>query len=124
MAGPNQAVFLYLHGKSAHSDIVDVLWRAIKELPDLKVYCSDRNNFGYVVGCTNGLVFAYAAGMQGVGLRLPEKRVRALIAEGAEPCASVGPEWALLKLFGNGGFEHRLTAIAREAYEHAALPTN
>src|SRR5215204_4649035 len=74
MVGPNRAVFAHLHGMSAHSDTVQVLWAAIKDLPGVEFYCSDPKNFGYVVACSNDLVFAYAEGMQGVGLRLPEKR--------------------------------------------------
>ena len=124
MVGPNQAVFAHLHGKSAHSDTVQAFWTAIKDLPGVEVYCSDPNNFGYVVACSNELVFAYAEGMQGVALRLPEKRLRPLVAEGAESRESIAPEWVFLKLFGTGAFEKRLAGLAREAYNHAALPSN
>lgn len=124
MRSPNESVFAYLNGKSAHSDIGSALWNSIKDLPYVSGYCSDLQNYGYVVVCINGAVFGFAEGMRGVTFRLPNQIAVDTIARGAEVRSVVGSEWVFFKLFGNDGFETELAALAREACAYSALLTN
>jgi len=122
--GANEAVFAFLSGKSAHSDIAGPLWYAVKDLPGAVAYCADRNNYGYVVVCANSLAFAFATGMGGVSLRLPVHVVDQVVAKGGETVPSIGPDWVYLPLFTSSGFERELTTLAKAAFEHSGPPSN
>jgi hypothetical protein len=122
--GQNQMVLAYLAGKSAHSDIAIPLWQAVKELPGVRLYCSDRDHFGYVVVYVGTLAFGFAEGMSGVTLRLPPMFAEQLISQGAEHRATLGPEWTFLRLFGNCGFESQLAKLAGLAHQCAEPPSN
>lgn len=114
--GPNQGALTYLNGRSAHSDIAIPLCQTVKELPNAHLYCSDTQNFRYVLAFTHGVVFGFAEGMEGVTLRLPPALVEQLIAQGAERRPAIGPEWVFLRLFGDRGFRAQLDALADAAF--------
>lgn len=122
MRGLNQAVFSYLEGKSAHSDIAFPLGDAIQNLQGASLYGSDPQNYGYVVVCANGVVFGFAEGMHGVTLRLPKQAAANARDRGAEARPAVGSEWTFFKLFGDSGFEAELTTLVREAFSYSASP--
>ncbi|UJJ58017.1 MULTISPECIES: hypothetical protein [Rhodanobacter] len=122
--GQNQKVLAYLAERSAHSDIAIPLWQAVKKLPNVRLYCSDRQNFGYVVVYVGTLAFGFAEGMGGVTLRLPPMIVEQLISQGAEHRSTIGPEWIFLRLFGNGGFQSQLATLAGIAHQCAEPPSN
>lgn len=89
----NKRVLGYLADKSAHSDIAEVLQKAVKPLGDAQLACPDWKNYRYVVASTGGVVFGVALGMDTVAFRLDERmRVRAL-ATGGEAFPQCGPEW-------------------------------
>lgn len=120
MRGRNETVFAYLKGKSAHSDIAFPLGDAVQNLQDVSLYCSDLQNYGYVVVCANGVVFGFAEGMHGVALRLPKQVAVNALARGAEARPAIGPERTFFELFGDGGFEAELPALVREAFAYSA----
>ena len=119
---PNADVFAYLSGLSAHSDIVTPLLAAVKPLPGVEVHCSNRERFGYVIAWVAGRVFAFAAGMHGVALRLPPADAATARARGGSAVQGLGPEWVHLPLFGDGGFSAELNEYAQRAFAHAQAP--
>jgi len=119
---PNEGVFAYLDGLSAHSDIVTPLLAALEPLAGVEVHCPDRERFGYVIAAVAGRVFAFAAGMQGVALRLPPADAAAARTRGGSAVQGLDPEWTLLPLFGDGGFAGQLDEYARRAFAHARKP--
>ena len=122
--GVNAAVFAFLAGKSAHSDIVSPLWTAVKDLPGARIYCADKQNFGYVVVCANCLAFAFAEGMHGVTLRLPPTDAEQLLAQGAETRPDIGPEWLFFPLFWHDNFQTGLEALASKAFAYTQPPSS
>jgi hypothetical protein len=119
MGPPNEAVFAYLRSLSAHSDIAAPLCAAVAPLKDVLLHCSDRERFGYVTASVAGKVFAFAAGMHGVALRLSPADAERARASGGEAVEGLGTEWVLLPLFGDGGFAGRLDSFVRLAHERA-----
>lgn len=119
----NEQVLSHLDGKSAHSDIALPLARAVRLLPRTQLHCSDREHFGYVVAYTNGTIFAFAAGMSSIALRLPMSCAGAALDGGADPVPSAGEEWLTFKLFGPSGWDGRLAGWIQIAHQHALLPS-
>lgn len=72
------------------------------------LYCSDRESFGFVVAYTNGTIFAFAAGMSSISLRLPLSYASTVLDGGAERAPSACDEWLAFKLFGQSGWDGRL----------------
>lgn len=119
----NEQVLAHLNGKSAHSDIALPLARAVRLLPRTQLYCSDREHFGYVVAYTNGTIFAFAAGMSSIALRLPLSCAGAAMDGGAEHVPSAGDEWLTFKPFGDSGWEGCLEEWIQIAHLHALPPS-
>ena len=68
----NDEILKELENKSCHGDIVEPIQKYLSALKEVKSYCPDGKNFGYIVWYVNNIVFAYASGMQKVGLRLSQ----------------------------------------------------
>jgi hypothetical protein len=119
----NERVLSHLDGKSAHSDIVLPLARAVRLLPRTQMYCPDREHFGYVVAYTNGTIFAFAAGMSSIALRFPVSYASTALAGGAKPLPAMSEEWFMFKLFGSSGWDGRLADWIQIAHEYASLPS-
>lgn len=94
----DDAVLRYLHGQSAHSDVVERLWLAVRHLPGALLHCPDPARYAWVLAHDAGRVFAFAIGMHGIGVRLPATLVDAARAEGVEPIIELDGWW-LLRLF-------------------------
>jgi hypothetical protein len=120
MHPPNEAVFAWLRGKSAHSDPAEALRRAAEALPDFGDFTPDGVRFAYYVVYRAGVVFGFVEGMLGVTLRLPPQRVDSLTARGATRVREFGDEWVFLKLYEKGGFDDELATLVREAHAFAA----
>jgi hypothetical protein len=89
----NRAVLAHVEGKSAHSDIADVLITAVKPLGDVQLFCPDWHQYRYVVASTNGVIFGFAIGMDTVAFRLDEKMKTRALLTGGIGCPSCGDEW-------------------------------
>lgn len=112
----NHGVLAFLQGKSAHSDIVEVLAEAAEPLGDVEWYSSDPANYGYVVLATRDVVFAAAYGMSRIGLRLDETfRARALETGGYD-AAEIGPGWVAFEFFRSNYPAIDLPFWVRKAY--------
>jgi hypothetical protein len=48
----NRAVFALLHPLSAHSDVVEVLMKAVQPLGNVQTFCPDPREFHYVAVST------------------------------------------------------------------------
>jgi len=120
MRPPNEAVFAWLRGKSAHSDPAGALRRATEALPDFGDFTPDGLRFAYYVVFRAHVVFGFVEGMRGVTLRLPPERVGSLVARGATRVRELGDEWVFLALYEEGGFDDELAKLAREAHAFAA----
>jgi hypothetical protein len=89
----NHAVLAHLEGKSAHSDIAQVLTDAVKPLGDVQLFCPNWQAFRYVIASTKGVIFGFAIGMNTIAFRLDEKmKGRALLTGGIEYPAC-GKDW-------------------------------
>lgn len=89
----NDIVLAHLDGKSAHSDIAQVLTDAVKPLGDVQVFCPNWHKYRYVVASTKGVIFGFAIGMNTVAFRLDEKmKSRALLTGGIE-YPECGKDW-------------------------------
>jgi hypothetical protein len=89
----NRAVLAHVESQSAHSDIADVLRRAVEPLGDVQLFCPDWKSYRYVVASTKGVIFGVALGMHTVAFRLgPRMRGRA-INTGGVPHPECGDEW-------------------------------
>ncbi len=95
----NVAVLRYLADKSAHSDICEPLNWARKELPDTRLYCPDWHSYLYVLAYTHDTVFAFAIGMDSIGVRLPPVLWNAAGEDGGCPCDAAGLGWTTFKPF-------------------------
>jgi hypothetical protein len=69
----NQEVLASLKGASCHSDIIIPLQQSLSDCLGVQSYCPDEKNYSYVCWYVNGVVFAYATGMQKVSIRLAQK---------------------------------------------------
>ena len=95
----NRAVLAHLAGKSAHSDVGEVLVNAAKPLGAASLFCPDWNACRYVVASTGGVVFAFAVGMSQLAFRLDATmRERALVTGGV-PIVGCGEGWVAFTLF-------------------------
>jgi hypothetical protein len=97
----NASVLIFLNPLSAHSDISEPLHWAQQKLPGTKLYCPDWHSYLYVLAYTHQTVFAFAIGMNSIGVRLPPELWKAAGEDGGDPCEAVGPEWTLFKPFGH-----------------------
>jgi len=90
---------MFLQGKSAHSDLQDVLVEAAAPLGDVQLYCSEPANYGYIVLTTQGVVFAVAYGMSQVGFRLDKAFKERALETGGFDTIEVGSDWVAFELF-------------------------
>ena len=95
----NDDILMFLQGKSAHSDLVDVLVEAAAPLGDVQLYSSEPANYGYVALATQDVVFAVAYGMSRVGLRLDKAFKERALETGGVDAIEVGPDWVTFELF-------------------------
>src|SRR5262249_30728420 len=65
-----------------HTDLVDELDSAARGLPDIHIWCPEPRQFSfYALYRSSSRVFAFAAGMQAISLRLPEERLGEALAD-------------------------------------------
>ncbi|MDH3629709.1 MAG: hypothetical protein OER98_01205 [Gammaproteobacteria bacterium] len=112
----NHNILIYLQGKSAHSDLVDVLVEAAAPLGDVQLYSSEPANYGYVVLATQDVVFAVTYGMSLVGFRLDEAFKRRALETGGFDATEIGPDWVAFELFRTNYPAVDLRFWARKAY--------
>jgi hypothetical protein len=97
----NRKVLNYLRGKSAHSDIDEVLFLRTRKLPGTELYCDNPKNFGYCFAYANDVIFGFAEGMHGISLRLPTMLAASALKAHAEAVPDAGPEWFFFHSLGN-----------------------
>jgi len=107
---------VFLQGKSAHSDVADVLVEAAVKLGDMQLYSSDPANYGYIVLTTQNVVFAAAYGMSRIGFRLDETLKGRALETGGLNATEVGPEWVTFELFRTNYPAADLLFWTRKAY--------
>ena len=107
---------MFLQGKSAHSDLVDVLAEAAAPLGDVQLYSSEPANHGYIVLTTQDVVFAAAYGMSLIGFRLDETFKGRALETGGFNATEIGPDWVTFELFRTNYPAVDLLFWARKAY--------
>lgn len=86
--------FLKRHQPSAHTDMVDLLVKAIEVLPDVKFYCPDTDNHAYYIAHTReGVMFAAAIGLSALMFRLPKQAMSGGLVKGGEIIKEIGDSW-------------------------------
>jgi hypothetical protein len=79
---------------SAHSDVAEVLIRAVDHVAGVRCYCPDPARYAYVVAYRpDARIIALAFGMSGLAFRLPGHRVRAALLAGGAAESRLGAEW-------------------------------
>ena len=92
--------FLNDYQSSAHGDIVQLLVESANELPDVKFYCPDTDNYGYYLAHTvDGIIFAAAIGMSALMYRLPKQSMSAALTKGGEVFSEIGEPWVSFNPF-------------------------
>jgi hypothetical protein len=115
----NKRVFDYIKDTSAHSDVGEVLLKAVKPLGDVQMFCPNPSQCRYMAVSTKGVIFGFAIGMSTIAFRLgPPLNARAL-ATGGDAVPDIGDEWVKFTLFRNDWPEFDLTFWARKAYVYA-----
>jgi len=112
----NQDILMFLQGKSAHSDVADVLIDASAPLGDVQLYSSEPANYGYIVLTTQDVVFAVAYGMGQIGFRLDATFKGRALETGGLNATEVGPDWVAFELFRTNYPAVDLLFWARKAY--------
>lgn len=95
----NASVLNLLSPLSAHSDISEPLNWAQQKLPGTHLYGPDWQSYRYVLAYTNHTVYAFAIGMDTIGVRLPPILWNAAGEEGGCPCDAAGLGWTTFKPF-------------------------
>jgi len=112
----NCSVLAFLHGKSAHGDVSEVLVQVAAPLGDVQEVCPDPAAFRYVVLATQGIVFAFAVGMDQIGFRLNHKYAQRALETGGLPIDGIGPDWRMFEVFRSDYPSVDLGFWARKAY--------
>jgi hypothetical protein len=112
----NRDVLAFLQGKSAHSDVAEALLQAAAPLGDVQSFCPDPASYRYVLLATQGMVFAFAVGMDRVGFRLDRTYKRRALDTGAQDFQEVGHDWAAFQPFRSDFPAVDLPFWARKAY--------
>ena len=118
--------FLKQHQPSAHADIVDLLRKSASDLPDVKFYCPDTDNYAYYLAHTrNGVMFAAAIGLSGLMYRLPNQAMSGALVKGGEVIKELGENWVNFNPFWpeedqpNKNIESEMQHWCKLAYHHA-----
>ena len=118
--------FLTQHQPSAHADIVDLLRKSASDLPDVKFYCPDTDNYAYYVGHTRGgVMFAAAIGLSGLMYRLPNQAMSGAFVKGGEVIKELGENWVNFNPFWpeedqpNKNLVEEMKHWCKLAYHHA-----
>jgi hypothetical protein len=112
----NQQVLKHLDGLSAHSDVAEALIKAMKALGDVQVFCPNSQQYRSVIASTNGVIFAFAVGMNTTCFRLDERMKTRALASGAAPYPHGGDQWVSFTLFRDDWPTVDLSFWARKAY--------
>ncbi len=91
----NKSVLAYLRPLSCHGDIIEPIYAVMKKQPEVKFFCPDPRNFKYCFWYVDTSIFAFAQGMQHIGLLLPAALQSEAIACGALKTNDVGGDWFL-----------------------------
>ena len=114
--GKNHPVLDYLSGRSAHSDVADVLQIAIAPLGAAHTYCPDPHSYRYLVAYANDTVFSYAEDMNTIAFRLSPDFKHKAIKTGGAAVDSIGHDWVAFELFRSDWPEVDVRFWARKAY--------
>lgn len=109
----NEAVLAYLENRSCHTDTGEVLTKAARAV-GLGVYCPEPARYSYAVAHVSGRIVAFAEGMQGICVRLPQPVVDECIARGARPVPEI-PGWLFFPLFEPPHFEQQIGTLLQQA---------
>jgi hypothetical protein len=115
-ASINSQVLDHLKALSAHSDVAEVLMKAVKPLGDVQTFCPDPHEYRYVVVSTRNVLFGFAAGMQSVAFRLDERFKERALKTGGVALPACGPEWVVFEVFRSDWPKVDLEFWARKAY--------
>lgn len=118
----NRRVLAFLHDKSAHGDVAEVLVQAAGPLGDVQEYCPDLENFRYVVLATQEIVFAFAVGMDQIGFRLNQEYLQRALETGGRRFDDIGSDWTIFEVFRSDYPSIDLEFWARKAYVIARGP--
>ena len=92
--------FIRANRPSAHSDVAEQLYRAIRGVPGAAFYCPDNAGYAWVVAHTSdGRIFGLAYGMRSYALRVGAEGEAEAVADGAVLAPEIGRGWICLDPF-------------------------
>ena len=119
----NKPVLDFIRDSSAHSDVAEVLLKAVKPLGDAQYFCPDQSKYRYVAVFTNNIIFGFAIGLNYVAFRLNTPFNKRAVETGGTPLQELSDEWISFNLFRDDWPETDLLFWARKAYVHARETT-
>src|SRR5262245_17896257 len=115
----NADVLSYLKGKSAHSDIAEALFNAVKPLGDVQHFCPNPQQYKYLAVSTQGVIFGTATGMNLIAFRLDATFKDRALRTGASDAREIGSLWVSFEPFRSDWPRIDLEFWARKAYVFA-----
>jgi hypothetical protein len=95
----NNEFLTSVRGGDVHSDLFDEMMLAAAGLPGVNTWHIGRGYSSVALYSDAGVIFAYASGMQFVGLRIPPERLDEALREGGERFTVAGPSWVSFHAF-------------------------
>ena len=87
----NHAVFNYIKNLHCHSDIGEVLVKAMKPCGDVQIF--EPGSCRYLTVSTQKIIFGFAIEMNTIAFRLNEKMKVIAIETGGKPFPECGQDW-------------------------------
>jgi len=115
----NRNVLNFVRDLSAHSDLRDWLWEILKQYKDVEVFCPDPSHYRYVVVYVGSRIFAFAASMSNIYLRLDPESRRDALTKGALADEVPDNSWVYFRLWQGDDAESRRREFVGRAYSLA-----
>jgi len=87
----NRQVFDYIKNLHCHSDIAEVLTKAMKPCGDVQFF--SPGSYRYLTVSTQKIIFGFGIGMDTIAFRLNERMKAIAIETGAKALPECGEEW-------------------------------
>jgi len=93
----NREVINYIKNLHCHSDVADVLTKAMRPCGDVQFFSPE--SYCYLTDSTQKIIFGFAVGMDTIAFRLNNKMKAIAIETGAKPLPECGDDWVNLLPF-------------------------
>ncbi len=113
----NRQVLTHVEPLSCHSDIIEPINSSANRHSDVRSFCPDGKSYKYCIWYVGRTIFAFATGMQNIGLRLPTQSHDEALSGGATQCMAAGDMWMSFPYN-----DEQMDKWVEMAYEYAKTP--